>query len=159
MTDRKSLVLAPLPGCEPEIGRWLRAMEDVRHSLKSKLEGTSQRLLDWKMDGRESIGNLLYHIAFVEADWLYVDILQSEWAPGIRALFPYEERNTQGSLTQVQGESLETHLHRLDQVRAAFLSHLRPMDLPDWRQPRVLEKYDVTPEWVVYHLIEHESHH
>jgi uncharacterized damage-inducible protein DinB len=33
------------------------------------------------------------------------------------------------------------------------------MDLKDWRKLRTVEKYDVSPEWVVYHLIEHESHH
>lgn len=159
MTKRKSLAVTPIPDCEPEIGRWLWALEDVRRSIKSRLEGTSQAMIDFKVEGKESIGNLLYHIAIIEADWLYEEVLVSEWAPEIRALFPHGHRNAQGSLAEVEGESLEKHFHRLDCVREVFLSHIRPMGLKDWRKPRVLQQYDVTPEWVVYHLIEHESHH
>ena len=29
----------------------------------------------------------------------------------------------------------------------------------DWRKTQTTGAYDVTPEWVIYHLIEHESHH
>ncbi|WP_241774641.1 MULTISPECIES: DinB family protein [Lysinibacillus] len=33
------------------------------------------------------------------------------------------------------------------------------MDLEDWRTSRIFPHCDVTPEWVIYHLLEHESHH
>jgi uncharacterized damage-inducible protein DinB len=157
--ERRSLQVFPLLGCEKEIGRWLWCLEDVRSTLITKLTGISQKTLDAKIDERQTIGSLLYHIAFVEADWLYVVVLGSEWDSEIRSLFPLECTAEDGSLTHIEGQSLEEHFHRLKTVREVFLSYFRTMDLTDWRKPRVLEHYDVTPEWVVYHLIEHESHH
>ncbi|MBS4192791.1 DinB family protein [Bacillus sp. FJAT-49705] len=157
--ERRALLVSSLPNCHDEIGRWLWCLEDVRRTLITKLTGISQSILDTKMDERQTIGSLLYHIALIEADWLYEEILCSEWDPEIRSLFPLEDRPEDGSLTHFEGQSLEEHFYRLNKVREVFLSHTRSMDLTDWRKPRVLEHYDVTPEWVVYHLIEHESHH
>ncbi|MBT2681760.1 DinB family protein [Bacillus sp. ISL-35] len=156
--NRESLKISSLTGYEPEIGRWLWCLEDVRQTITTKLTGIDQNLLDKKMLGRHSIGSLLYHIALVEADWLYVEVLGTDWDPEISSLFPLESR-TASNLTHIEGESLEQHLNRLKKVREVFLSYFRSIDLNDWRKPRVLEQYDVTPEWVVYHLIEHESHH
>jgi uncharacterized damage-inducible protein DinB len=157
--ERKSLQVSPLPGYEEEIGRWLWCLEDVLRTLMIELSGISQSTLDTKRDGRQTIGSLLYHIALVEADWLYVEVLGTEWDPEIRSLFPYNVSSDNGSLTHIESQSLEEHFHRLNKVREVFLSHFRSMDLTDWRKLRTLEKYDVSPEWVVYHLIEHESHH
>jgi uncharacterized damage-inducible protein DinB len=157
--EKSSLRVTPLPGYEEEIGRWLWCLEDVRHNLKTKLAGTSQSVLDTKVDERATIGSLLYHIASVEAGWLYGEILCTDWDPEIYALFPWEPWSEDGVLTPIEGQSLEEHFQRLDTVRDVFLSHFRSMNITDWRRPRVLEEYDVTPEWVVYHLIEHESHH
>ncbi|WP_436462536.1 DinB family protein, partial [Amycolatopsis sp. w19] len=134
-------------------------LEDVRRTLLAQLNGISQRMLDKKIDERQTISTLLYHIALIEADWLYEEVLVTEWDPEIRSLFSFAVRSEDGSLAHIEGQSLEDHFHRLNKVREAFLSHFRSMDLTDWRRPRILEHYDVTPEWVVYHLIEHESHH
>jgi uncharacterized damage-inducible protein DinB len=157
--ERRSLLVTPLPEYEEEIGRWLWCLEDVRRILIKGLTGISQSALDTKMDERQTIGSLLYHIALIEADWLYVEVLGTEWDPEMRSLFPLECRSEDGSLAHIEGQSLEEHFHRLNTVRQVFLSHFHSMDLKDWRKPRVLEHYEVTPEWVVYHLIEHESHH
>jgi uncharacterized damage-inducible protein DinB len=157
--ERKSLMVTPLPDFEKEIGRWLWCLEDVRKTLTSELTGISQRILDTKIEERHTIGSLLYHIALVEADWLYAEVLGVEWDPEISSMFPFESHAEDGTLTHIEGQSAEKHLHRLIKVREVFLSHFRTMDLTDWRKSRVLEHYDVTPEWVVYHLIEHESHH
>lgn len=156
---REALYVCSLPGYEEEIGRWLWCLEDVRHALLAKVTGISQRMLDTKGEGGHSIGSLLYHIALIEADWLYAEVLEREWDPEIRSLFPFDVRSEDGSLAHIEGESLEEHVYRLNKVREIFLSHFRYMDTKDWRRPRTLERYDVTPEWVVYHLIEHESSH
>lgn len=156
---KKSLMVRSLPGFEPEIGRWLWALEDVRRTLKERLAETSQDLIDRKLEGRDSIGSLLYHIALIEADWLYVEVLCSDYPPEVQALFPLECRNSTGGLAYFQGETIEAHFHRMDSMREIFLSHFRKMDIEDWKRPRDLPEYDVTPEWVVYHLIEHEAHH
>ncbi|WP_285769249.1 DinB family protein [Peribacillus sp. SI8-4] len=157
--EKRDLRLASLPGYEAEIGRWLWCLEDVRRTIISQLTGVSQAILDTKLDERQTIGSLLYHIALVEADWLYEEVLVTEWDPEILALFPEDSRSGDGSLTHVAGQTMEEHLDRLNRVRQVLLSKFRTMDLDDWRKPRILEKYDVTPEWVIYHLLEHESHH
>jgi uncharacterized damage-inducible protein DinB len=157
--NKKLLKVSSLTGYPVEIGRWLWALEDVRRTLLLKLTGINQKVLDTKMDGRQSIGSLLYHIAMIEADWLYDEVLCKEWDSQIRALFPFEVSSKDGSLTHIQGQSLEEHLDRLQKVREVFLTSFHSIDLEEWRKPRVLDQYDVTPEWVVYHLIEHESHH
>jgi uncharacterized damage-inducible protein DinB len=159
LLERRTLLVSPLPEYEEEIGRWLWCLEDVRRTLIKELTGISQSILDTKIDERQTIGALLYHIALIEADWLYVEVLDTEWDPEISSLFPLDSRSEDGSLTHIEEQSLEEHFYRLNKVREVFLSHFRSMDLTDWRKPRVLEHYDVTPEWVVYHLIEHESHH
>lgn len=156
--NKKSLLVSSLTGYEAEIGRWLWCLEDVRRTLITELTGMSQSLLDRKIGQRHSIGTLLYHIALVEADWLYVEVLGTDWDPEISSLFPLECR-TESNLSHFEGESLEQHFYRLKKVREVFLTYFRSMDLNDWRKPRVLEQYEVTPEWVVYHLVEHESHH
>ncbi|MGE1165316.1 DinB family protein [Peribacillus sp. SIMBA_075] len=159
LLERRALIVSALPEYEEEIGRWLWCLEDVRRTLITELTGISQNSLDSKMDERQTIGSLLYHIALVEADWLYEEVLVTEWDSEIRALFPLECRADDGSLTHIEGQTLEEHFYRLNKVRQVFLSNFRSMNLTDWRKPRVLDQYDVTPEWVVYHLIEHESHH
>ncbi|WP_371399910.1 DinB family protein [Priestia megaterium] len=156
---KRALLVFSLPEYKEEIGRWLWCLEDIRRTLLTQLNGISQCMLDTKINERQTISSLLYHIAFIEADWLYEEVLVTEWDSEIRSLFPLENSSENGSLTHIKGQSLEEHFYRLNKVREVFLSHFRSMDLTDWRKPRVLEHYDVTPEWVVYHLIEHESHH
>ncbi|MGG2111526.1 DinB family protein [Lysinibacillus pakistanensis] len=155
---RKNLIVLPLHGFESEIGRWLWCLEDIRRTLLEKISGISQQQLDTEVIGH-SIGSLLYHIALIEADWLYEEVLGGKWNPNIRTLFPQEDRNDDDTLNSVKGQNLDEHLHRLQCVRDELLFHFRTMDLEDWRTSRSLIHYDVTPEWVIYHLLEHESHH
>ena len=71
----------------------------------------------------------------------------------------WDHRTEDNRLSEVSDQSLDEHLHRMQKVRHELLAHFKGMDLSDWRKVRQLEAYDVTPEWVIYHLIEHESHH
>lgn len=159
MTTKINLQVKSLPHYELEIGRSLWCLEDVRQHLTKRLTGISQAQLDKKMGDRQSIGSLLYHIAYVEAGWLYGEVMEKEaWDPEIQALFPLDGW-FDGKLLHMEGETIEDHLLRLNTVREKLLSHFRSMDMEDWHRPRVLEEYDVTPEWVIYHLIEHEAHH
>ncbi|MGE7945639.1 DinB family protein [Lysinibacillus sp. NPDC093688] len=156
--NRKNLVVLPLPEFESEIGRWIWCLEDVRRTLLEKISGISQQYLDTELNGH-SIGSLLYHIALIEADWLYEEVLGGKWNPKIRSLFPQEDRNQDDTLSHIEGQSLDEHLHRLQCVRDELLFHFRTMNLENWRASRSLPHYNVTPEWVIYHLLEHESHH
>ena len=158
--SRERKIIEPYPSRSPEIGRWLWALEETRRDLLGELRELPPAALDWQpAEGESTIGTILYHIALIEADWLYVEVLEAPFPPEIVALFPHETRDAEGRLVPVRGLSLDDHLARLDRVRARLLDAFQHMALDDFRRARALEHYDVTPEWVLYHLMQHEAEH
>ncbi len=157
---REVLSLDPIADA-PEVGRWLSALEDARRDTLKELDGVSDGMLDERPAGSENtIGTLLYHIALVEADWLLSDIEGPESGlPWPNDLLPFEDRDTEGTLTKVRGESVETHLERLRAVRTTLLDRLRGMSVEDFHRLRPRERWDVTPAWVLHHLLQHEAEH
>jgi len=152
----------------PEVGRWLGAFQDCRRRTLEQLEGLTADMIDWMPaeDGQgnpprydSSIGTILYHIADIEADWLYAEVLVQDFPQEVADLFAYATRDADGHLTQVTGVSLEEHFNRLETVRGLLLDVYQQMDVADFRQPRSLPSYDVTPEWVLHHLMQHEAEH
>jgi len=160
-TKRQFLSVEPLATYEPTIGRWLWALEDTRRETKMALANINQSLLDWTPSQAEnSIGTLLYHIGLIELDWLYVEVLENApWPQKLKELFPIEDRDEQRVLSVVRHVSLAEHLQRLDILREHLLASFREMSLEEFRRPRHFPDYDVTPEWVLHHLIQHEVEH
>jgi uncharacterized damage-inducible protein DinB len=157
---KPDLRLDPLPGHDPVVGLWLAALEESRGRTKKAVDGLDPRALDWTGAGfPNSIGSLLAHVAAIEMDWLFSEILEREIPADVLALLPADVRDAGGRLVPVVGLPLAEHLRRLDATRAALLARLRPMDAADLRRPRRLERYDVTPEWVLHHLLQHEAEH
>lgn len=143
-----------------EIGQWLWALQDARQRTMKELQDVTAEMLDWLPPHNESsMGTILYHMADIEADWLYVEVLEQNFPPEVAALFTYPTRDDQGKLVQVLDVSLEQHLARLEQVRGLLLEAYKQMDLADFRRPRSLPQYDVTPEWVLHHLMQHGAEH
>ncbi|HEY0072276.1 MAG TPA: DinB family protein, partial [Chloroflexia bacterium] len=100
MSDEFSdLRVLPLPGYQPEIGRWLWALQDNREKTLRSLDGLSTAGLDTMPPGSgNTIGVLLYHIALIEADWLYVEALDNRPIPHeIEALFPWPPATSKAS--------------------------------------------------------------
>jgi uncharacterized damage-inducible protein DinB len=157
----KELLVRPLEGYEPLIATWLSAMEEARQRTIGALEGLTDEIINWSGSrGVNSIGSLLYHIAAIEMSWLYEDILEGEeFSPQIAAWMQYDVRGDDGSLTSVTSEPLETHLNRLRFSRDHFLTRFKGMSVMEFRRPRKLEDYEVTPEWVIHHLMQHEAEH
>jgi len=150
----------PVPNCPPLVGSWLRAIEDTRDLTREVLDGISSDAVDWRdACSVHTIGTLLYHIAVIEADWLYAEVLERDFAPEIVSVLPYDVRDKQGNLTHVEGESLEAHWARLNAVRQALMNTFRSMSLEDFQRARILPEYEVTPEWVLHHLCQHEAEH
>ncbi len=158
--DRQRLVLDPIAD-DAEVGRWLAALEDGRRDTLRELETVRPEMVDWRPDAPlDSIGTLLYHIALIETSWLLDDIFEGDPGPDwLRTLLPFEDREGTGRLTQVDGETLETHLARLAAVRGLLLDRLRPMTNDDFHRPRRLADYDAAPDWVLHHLLQHEAEH
>ena len=158
--EKESLKIESYASQVPEIGSWLGALQDTRHRTMRELQGVSQTVVDWLPPGGESgIGAVLYHIAGIEADWLYVEVLEQPMSTEVAALFPYDIRDGQGHLSQVLGISLEQHLSRLEIVRGWLMEVYQQMNLTEFRRARSLPQYDVTPEWVLHHLMQHEAEH
>ena len=154
-------VVEALAGYGPEIGRWLWALKDGRRRTKEALAGIDPRAVDWAPpEGGNSIGTILYHLALIEADWLYVEVLEQESYPDeLAALLPHAARDPRGHLTRVQGVGLDEHLGRLDAIRDRVLAAFCGMSPEEFRRARHLPHYDVTPEWVLHHLAQHEAEH
>ena len=155
---REKLVASVVGGYEPEVGAAIWRLEDTR-------ERTMRLLRDMPPDyverdtGRNTIGTILYHIALIETDWLYSEILEEEFPDSLRALLPIDDRDEHGVLSLVRGESLNRHLERLRLVRSALLGALRGMSPDEFGRPRSFPQYDVSPAWVLHHLAQHEAEH
>jgi uncharacterized damage-inducible protein DinB len=153
-------VVEGLAAREPEIGRALWGLEEARRRTLQRIEGMDPALLDWASpESGNSIGCLLYHIAAIEIDYLYADTLEQPFPPDVVDLLPYDVRDENGRLTPVRGFDLRWYLHRLDVTRRRVLEAFCAMDLADFRRVRSLDYADITPEWTIFHLTQHEAEH
>ncbi len=157
MTARKNLILTPAPATAPEVGVLLAVLHEARADTLKLVAKISD--LDAMPERGHSAGTLLYHIAAIELDWLYCEVLQTDFPTQDSEWFPHPVRDKEGHLSAVTNEPLERHLARLSWVRGLLDGVFVSMNLEDFRRVRVLENYDVTPEWVLMHLALHEAHH
>ena len=159
MPDRERLVLDPI-ATDPEVGRWLAALEDGRRETLRELEGVSDALVDRTPDGPlDTIGTLLYHVGLIEADWVASDILGLDDPPELVAFLPWPDRDDAGRLTVVTGLPLAAHLARLAGIRAWVLRHLGDLTAVDLGRTRAMPSYDVSPVWAIHHVLQHEAEH
>lgn len=161
MSELESLVAQPLVGYAPSWAMGLWQMQDTRMRTLRWLNTMDPARLDWSPAGEavNTVGSLLYHIALIETDWLYAEILEAPYPPELTDWFPVDVRDADGRLSVVSGEPLERHLARLSAVRHAMLDALRPLPEDDFHRPRTLPQYIVTPAWVLQHLCQHEAEH
>jgi uncharacterized damage-inducible protein DinB len=156
----EQLRIEPLRAVDPEIGRALRRLEGARGRLNETLAKLDPEWLDWEpYPSGNSVGTLLYHIAAIEIEWLYCVVVVQEFSAEANALVPHPIRDETGRLSPVGGVSLPNHLQRLDAARQLLLDVYADLTLADFRRARQLPQYHVTPEWVLYHLTQHETEH
>jgi hypothetical protein len=93
-------------------------------------------------------------------NWLYEDIVGADdFPPEVKPLLPYPYRDEEKQLWPVTGESLEQHVERLAATRRILLDHVAALDVDEFRRERQVEDYVTDPEWILYHLMQHEAHH
>jgi uncharacterized damage-inducible protein DinB len=159
---RESLALEPI-GDDALVGGWLAAMEDARRRTLRELDGLTDDALERRpVPLLGTIGQLLYHIGLIEADWLLSDILclpDGQWPAWIGDEFPIDVRDEAGRLSEVPPEPLSRHVERLGRVRALLLESLQSMTAAEFVRPRKREHMDVTPAWTLHHLLQHEAEH
>ena len=158
--DNKPLAIVVDEWAEPEIGRFVWLLEASRERLKERLEGFDVATLDFELPHENSIGTLLYHLADIEMSWLFEEVLETDVLPDeVAAMLNVPTRDEDGRLTRVKGRSLIEHLDILDRTRQYLLDTFRSMTLADFRRVRHMDNYSCTPEWVLHHLIQHETEH
>jgi uncharacterized damage-inducible protein DinB len=155
---KDELIERSLPGYEPLVGAALWRLEDARARTLRVLADTPPEYVDRDIGGN-TIGTILYHVALIEADWLYSEILEEEPPAKIVALLPVDHRDQAGVLSAMHGQTVEQHLSRLSTMRTELLGRLLGMDVEDYLRPRSLADYDVSPAWVLHHLAQHEAEH
>ena len=155
---RELKVIADLPGYPPEVGAALWRLEDTRRRTLEVLGEMPADTVDRDMGGN-SIGTILYHLALIETDWLFVEVLEQPYADDIQALLPADDRDQDGVLTLIRNETLDQHLARLAAIRATLLDRFRGMTAAEFHRPRELPQYAVSPAWVLHHLSQHEAEH
>ncbi len=158
--QRERLVLEPIAD-DPEVGRWLAALEDGRRDTLREIEGVTPDMVDWYPDAPlNSIGSLLYHIALIEADWVSTEILElTDYPAELKQLLPWSDREVGGHLSRIDGQTLDEHRARLGGVRDFALTRLRPMTNEDFHRARSFDRYDAAPDWVLHHILQHEAEH
>ncbi len=127
--------------------RTLATLADVRDPWFDRLPHT----------GRNSIGTLLYHVAAIELDWVFDDVLGADFPDGFRDWFPLEVRDGEGRISRFEGESLDGHRRRLAWVRDHCIGRMSTLDDDAFVAAR--EGSTVTGSWVVHHLTQHEAEH
>jgi hypothetical protein len=153
--QRDQRIVGVPPGTATDIGRWLWCLADARYRTLQRLEGVDPGLIDWQApESGNSLGCILYHLAAIELDYLYSDVLGQCLPPEVSNRFPYEVREENGRLTPIHGFDLAWYLERLDFAHQRVQALLRAMDVEDFRRVRQLNDrpVDLTPEWTLYHL-------
>lgn len=159
MDTKKLLSLEPIMGADPTIGRWLAAFNDARRRTLTLLEQVDPEMIHRVPPGQSSIGAILYHVAAIEASWLYDEVLENQGPEDFDSMFPYPVRDDAGHITAVPDEPLEAHLQRLEAVHMDLLGAYRNMFIDEFRRGRETPQHTVTPEWVLHHLMQHEAEH
>lgn len=157
---RSRHIIEALTGLPDAVGVSVWRLQNARERTLHALTDLPPAALDWQASGlQNTIGTLLYHIALIETDWLYEEVLEREYPPEVQTLLPHPHRTKDGRLSPVVGVSMAEHLARLEKVRERLVETFATMTVEDFRRPRKLPQYDVTPEWVLHHLAQHEAEH
>lgn len=157
MTVFKELVAEGFP---PEAGRAIWRLQDARTRTLRTLAALTDVEVDMEPPGGgDTIGTLLYHMAAIELDWLFVDILQRDFPDDLAPWFHSSVRGDDDRLTPVRGEPVTLHMERLAVVRTVLVDELRALPAEEFERPRSVGEHEVTPMWVLHHLAQHEAEH
>ena len=152
--------LKPLAGIDAALGSALAAMEDTRSRTLDAIAGLTDSAMDSIAPGYpNTIGATIYHIAAIEADWLYADLLEVPYPDWLEEWFPFDVREEDGKLSPAPGLTLDNHLSRLIKVRRHFLDEIGELDPAKFTTLNGVADNPSTPRWIFHHLCQHEAEH
>ncbi|MEX2322749.1 MAG: DinB family protein [Acidimicrobiia bacterium] len=144
----------------PAVGLLVAMLDECRGRTLSHLQDLDAPMIYAEVPGHpNTIGTILYHVAAIELDWLYAEILGEEFPEEMSTWFPADVRDDTGRLTPVTGESLDRHRERLAWVRGLLHDGLADKDDAFLFEDRPTDGGTVTSEWVLHHLMQHEAEH
>ncbi len=156
--ETKKLIALDRPGyLSPRVAFIFSMIDRVRTRLLRVIEELPDDALDFTPDMKniETIGTLLLHIAAVEWSWIFEDMDGEDmdyerW----KHAFPLRE-----DLPQLTGKGKQFYIDRLHEVRKDVHERLRDIDDSSLHQLIDIGQAEVTVEWILFHLIEHEAMH
>lgn len=157
--SRRRLIVEPAADLPAEVGRWLWVLADTRRRTLETLDGFDEARIDEPGPGGNTVGTILAHIAVIETDWLYVEILGEEYPADLLPLLPPKVRDADGHLLPTPGLTLARYLNALTAVRDHLIDRISQLQPGDLDRVRSLPEYDVSPAWVLHHLVQHEAEH
>jgi uncharacterized damage-inducible protein DinB len=157
--QRRNLRTVPDPAFPYPIGHWLWVLADTRQRTLEALDGLDEGVIDRLGPGGNTIGTILAHIAAVETSWLYDEIVLADYPEELLDYLPPTMRDADGHLFALPGTPLTRYLAGLEIVRDHLVRTIRGLTVEDLHRPRSLPQYDVTPDWVLHHLVQHEAEH
>jgi len=151
--------LDPAPGFAPLVGRYVTMLADTRRRLERDLADLEPGELDahppWAAN---TVGTLLYHIAAIELDWTYADLLMADFPEEAATWFPVDVRNDAGGLSPI-AEPYEHHIARLVWTRQRLLEAMVPLQDTDLDATRLADAAASGVSFILHHLMQHEAEH
>ncbi|MFW9966390.1 MAG: DinB family protein [Candidatus Thorarchaeota archaeon] len=141
----------------PRVALLFSMMVRTRGRLLRVVEDLTDREIDYSPDMKniETIGTLLLHIAAVEWSWIFEDIDGEEmdyekW----KHAFALRE-----DIPQLTKQGLQFYIDRLLGVRSDVFARLRNLDDSKLHKLVDVGSAEVSIEWILFHLLEHEALH
>lgn len=149
--------VAPLPGCHPEVGLLLAALQDSTREYRENLEGTPDEAVTWQArPGGHSIGALLLHMAEVELYWIVEVGAEKQIAEGLMPEFDVDQ--DAGKWPTVAALPLAEYYALLDKVREVCIETAKTFDPEKVVVPGNWSE-GATLRWILAHVVGHDSYH
>ena len=143
-----------------ELGVWMAALDELRQSTKQTVAGLSAAQLQLKpIEGGNSIGQLLRHIAIVELDWILNDISRGEGMPSEAPALT----KLDGAMADPGPRPLQEFMEAFDYARTQTRLRIRAYKSKECDALREDVTHDrrrtFNVRWILFHLLDHEAHH
>ena len=157
--DSKELITLDRRGdLSPRVAFLFSMMDKTRERLLRSVDGLSDEELDYSpdMEHVETIGTLLLHIAGVEWSWIFEDIDGEEMD---YEKWKYAFALREEGLSQLTKQGLQFYIDRLAEVRSQVFLRLRNLDDSNLHVLVDVGSAEVSVEWILFHILEHEAMH
>ena len=159
MADDYFMLIEPLPGYTPTIGRLVSMLTYVRQGLVKNVSGLSGADLDHLHDARaNSIGALLAHAAAVERWYQILTFEDRRPSAGEEAAWAAALNLGQQARMAIRGRDLQVYLDDLAKARDSTLSAFARRD-DVWLEQPLRALPEMNAHWAWFHVGEDEISH